>query len=172
MASFRQDLFYPPRRVQASPSPRCANAPTTIPELAALFLQRHARIRGHGVTPRLTVNARGAAVADRRHPWPGNVRELENEVQRWIALAEGTVEVEDLSPALVGGVGDPGPDADDLQIRPRVDLLERDLIKRALERTGNNQTKAAALLGLSRFGLQKKLRRLAEADAAAEEAAG
>lgn len=40
--------------------------------------------------------------------------------------------------------------------------MERALIAAAMERTGGNQTKAAALLGLSRYGLQKKLRRLAE----------
>jgi transcriptional regulator with GAF, ATPase, and Fis domain len=53
-------------------------------------------------------------------------------------------------------------DDDDLQIRPRVDRMERTLIARAMERTAGNQTKAAELLGLSRYGLQKKLRRLSE----------
>jgi DNA-binding protein Fis len=38
-------------------------------------------------------------------------------------------------------------------------VLERDLLAKALDRTGNNQTRAAALLGLSRFGLLKKLKR-------------
>ena len=51
-------------------------------------------------------------------------------------------------------------DPDDLRIKPRVERLERDLIARALEKTGNNQTQAAQLLGLSRYGLQKKLKRL------------
>jgi len=155
--TFRRDLYYRINVVKLVLPPlreREGDLPTLIEHLAAR----------HGVTG-LSIAPAALRVLC-RHAWPGNVRELENEVQRWIALAEGTVEVEDLSPALVGGVGDPGPDADDLQIRPRVDRLERDLIKRALDRTGNNQTKAAALLGLSRFGLQKKLRRLAEVDAA------
>ena len=51
-------------------------------------------------------------------------------------------------------------DPDDLRIKPRVERMERDLIARALERTQNNQTQAAQLLGLSRYGLQKKLKRL------------
>jgi DNA-binding NtrC family response regulator len=88
------------------------------------------------------------------------VRELENEVQRWLALCEGTVDVEDLSPVVRGTGSDAGVDPDDLRIRPRVERLERDLIDRALERTHHNQTQAALLLGLSRFGLQKKLKRL------------
>jgi DNA-binding protein Fis len=45
--------------------------------------------------------------------------------------------------------------------------MERALIARAMERTAGNQTKAAELLGLSRYGLQKKLRRLSEPGQAA-----
>ena len=50
-------------------------------------------------------------------------------------------------------------DPDSLPLQPRVERLERSLIREALGRCGNNQTKAAEALGLSRFGLQKKLRR-------------
>jgi DNA-binding protein Fis len=41
-----------------------------------------------------------------------------------------------------------------------VDALEGELVRAALERTSGNQTRAAELLGLSRFGLQKMIRRL------------
>src|SRR5262249_53634082 len=94
-----------------------------------------------------------------RYPWPGNVRELENEVQRWLALCEEKVLPEDLSPAIDGSDADVD-DPDDLELRPRVDRLERELINRAMERTGGTQTQAGQLLGLSRYGLQKKLKRL------------
>jgi Nif-specific regulatory protein len=40
-----------------------------------------------------------------------------------------------------------------------VERLERTLIREAMTRCDGNQTKAAKALGLSRFGLQKKLRR-------------
>ena len=50
-------------------------------------------------------------------------------------------------------------DLDNLLLKPRVERLERSLLREALGRSGNNQTKAAELLGLSRFGLQKKLKR-------------
>jgi DNA-binding protein Fis len=46
-----------------------------------------------------------------------------------------------------------------LLLKPRVERLERSLLREALGRSANNQTKAAELLGLSRFGLQKKLKR-------------
>ncbi len=45
-------------------------------------------------------------------------------------------------------------------MRSRVDALEADLLREALTKTQGNQTKAAKLLGLSRFGLQKMMRRL------------
>ncbi|HVV86706.1 MAG TPA: helix-turn-helix domain-containing protein [Kofleriaceae bacterium] len=57
----------------------------------------------------------------------------------------------------------PAPGAappEDLQLRPAVDALERAYVTAALERARGNQTVAARMLGLSRFGLQKKLRRL------------
>ncbi len=49
---------------------------------------------------------------------------------------------------------------DALNLRGRVDALESELVRSALKRTQGNQTRAAALLGLSRFGLQKMIKRL------------
>jgi transcriptional regulator with PAS, ATPase and Fis domain len=90
------------------------------------------------------------------------VRELENEITRAHALSGDRIAVADLSPA-VATAGEAGPvlteDLDGLTLKPRVERLERSLIREALGRSGNNQTKAAELLGLSRFGLQKKLKR-------------
>lgn len=49
----------------------------------------------------------------------------------------------------------------DLRLKPALAALEQTYITAAMARTGGNQSAAARLLGLSRFGLQKKLRRLA-----------
>jgi hypothetical protein len=51
------------------------------------------------------------------------------------------------------------PDAPDLQLKPALAALEAAYIAEAMRRAGGNQTVAARLLGLSRFGLQKKLKR-------------
>ncbi len=48
---------------------------------------------------------------------------------------------------------------DDLSIHDRVEHLERTLLREAMGRAAGNQSQAARLLGLSRFGLQKKLKR-------------
>jgi transcriptional regulator with GAF, ATPase, and Fis domain len=50
--------------------------------------------------------------------------------------------------------------AGDLDLRTAVDALERKMVTRALREHNGNQTHAARALGLSRFGLQKKLKRL------------
>ncbi len=149
---FRRDLFYRISVVRVELPPLRERVEDLRP-LIDHFLQRHGGTRSLEITPSALRALSGFA-------WPGNVRQLENEVQRWVALCEGAVGVEDLSAAIGGAPRSEGFDPDDLRIRPRVDRMERDLIARALQQTGGNQTKAAALLGLSRYGLQKKLKRL------------
>jgi transcriptional regulator with GAF, ATPase, and Fis domain len=153
---FRSDLFYRINVVKLS-LPALRERLDDLPLLVEHFMRRHAPAgRPFTITP-------AAMRALSRHRWPGNVRELENEVQRWVALSDGVVDVADLSPMvapLSGGDLDP----EDLRIRPRVEHVERELIERALAQTAGNQTRAAELLGLSRFGLQKKLRRMGIGD--------
>jgi transcriptional regulator with GAF, ATPase, and Fis domain len=149
--SFRRDLFYRINVVRVDLPPLRERAQDIAPLIEHFFAR-------HGVAPlRLAPSVSRALQA---YAWPGNVRQLENEVQRWIALCEGAVALQDLSPAIGGTTTSEVIDPHDLRIKPRVERLERDLIARALEKTGNNQTQAAQLLGLSRYGLQKKLKRL------------
>ncbi|MFN3185604.1 MAG: sigma 54-interacting transcriptional regulator [Nannocystaceae bacterium] len=149
--SFRRDLFYRINVVRVD-LPPLRERPQDIPHLIEHFFSRHG-------APALRL-APSVSRALQAYAWPGNVRQLENEVQRWIALCEGAVALQDLSAAISGAAPAEALDPDDLRIKPRVERLERDLIARALEKTGNNQTQAAQLLGLSRYGLQKKLKRL------------
>jgi transcriptional regulator with PAS, ATPase and Fis domain len=158
---FRQDLYYRINVVKLE-LPPLRERREDIPALVEHFLRTGAEARlgskREGVRSALELSA--AALRKLvRHPWPGNVRELENEVARWLALCEERVMPEDLSPAIQGSLAEVD-DPDHLALRPRVDRLERELIARAMERTGGNQTQAAQLLGLSRFGLQKKLKRI------------
>jgi transcriptional regulator with GAF, ATPase, and Fis domain len=158
---FRKDLLYRIRVVKIE-LPPLRSRPDDIGPLIEHFLGRHDRQR------RLTVS--GAAMrALARYAWPGNIRELENEVQRWVALVEARVEPADLSPAIAQVGGEAGSDPDDLRLRPRMDRLERELLEKAMTVAQGNQTRAAGLLGLSRFGLQKKLRRLAGGPSGADE---
>jgi DNA-binding NtrC family response regulator len=69
-----------------------------------------------------------------------------------IALEDLSLEIGEGAPLLLAG-------ADDLRLRPRVEHLERELIARALRESKGNQSQAARLLGLSRYGLVKKIKR-------------
>jgi transcriptional regulator with GAF, ATPase, and Fis domain/tetratricopeptide (TPR) repeat protein len=148
--SFRQDLYYR-LNVLSVELPPLRERPEDLPLLVEHFIQKYSADRPRRLS-------RGALDRLLAHPWPGNVRELENEIQRVLALGGDLIGEADLSGAIRGGE-DPPLRADDLDVRRHVELLERDLLRRALERTEGNQTRAAKLLGLSRYGLLKKLRR-------------
>ncbi len=87
------------------------------------------------------------------YPWPGNVRELENVIERAILLAPGnTLEISDLPPTFKG---DYSPSSNRLpegisSIKAASRILEKELIARALRKTGGNRTKAAKMLEISR----------------------
>ena len=125
--------------------------------------------------PRLT---RAALRALGQHRWPGNVRELENALARGVAMGGDVIDLEDLPEAIARAAARPEPTrpdvGEDLRLRPALASTERAYLAAAMARAKGNQTVAARLLGLSRFGLQKKLRRLASGggDDAAGDAAG
>jgi serine/threonine-protein kinase PknK len=150
---FRQDLLYRLNVISLA-VPSLRERPSDIPMLVDHFLDKHAaRAR-----PRVSKAALEALV---RFAWPGNVRQLENEIRRALVLADSSIELEHLSPELCGNKAGSTAVTDELNLRQRVDALEAELVTIALDRTGGNQTRAAELLGLSRFGLQKMLKRLA-----------
>jgi serine/threonine-protein kinase PknK len=74
-------------------------------------------------------------------------------------MAAEVITSEHLSPR-VQGQPQTGAPVNDLNVRARVDQLETQLVRTALDKTHGNQTRAAELLGLSRFGLQKMMKRL------------
>jgi len=99
-----------------------------------------------------------ATEAIRRYPWPGNVRELRNAVEHALVVGDGSLlDVNDL-PETVRGAPAPQP-ADDSLVRlpARIDWLEARAIEAALRATSGNQKEAAALLGISRHTLHRKM---------------
>jgi transcriptional regulator with GAF, ATPase, and Fis domain/tetratricopeptide (TPR) repeat protein len=154
---FRQDLFFRVSVVRLV-LPPLRERSGDIPLLVQHFMQKAAATSGGVVKP--VDSAAMAKLCGYR--WPGNVRELENETTRAAAFSGATVTVADLSPQVRAG-SDPtavfADERDGIRLRPRVERLERTLIREAMTTCVGNQTKAAKVLGLSRFGLQKKLRR-------------
>ena len=155
---FRRDLFFR-LNVAGIALPPLRERREDIPLMVEHFLAKLAKRDGRPAPKALEPAALARLCVYR---WPGNVRELENEVTRAEALSGARITAADLSPR-VGSAEEAGvmaaEDQDNLVLKPRVERLERSLLREALGRSGNNQTKAAELLGLSRFGLQKKLKR-------------
>jgi transcriptional regulator with GAF, ATPase, and Fis domain len=152
---FREDLFYRLHVIRLD-VPALRERSEDIPALAEHFLRK---LVSEGRPPKIDRPAMARLCA---YAWPGNVRELENELARAVALGGAVIGVDDLSPAIAAtdptrAAAPTGPQ--DLRLRPRLDHLERALLREALGQTRGNQTAAARLLGISRFGLQKKLRR-------------
>ena len=111
--------------------------------------------------------SQGAMRALMAYAWPGNVRQLENAIERAVALSAGRqqIDVADLPPEvqvtpepLTAPVVD-FPD-DGLDLPAYLSTIERDLIRRSLERTGGNRNKAAELLKIKRTTLVEKLKRI------------
>ena len=152
---FRQDLYY---RLAVIPIhlPPLRERTEAIPDLTHHLLGRlreRLNLKVESVTP-------GAMKALLAYPWPGNIRELENVLEHAVVLAEGdTLDEDSLSGRLRAAdvVIEPGYASDDLSVKRRCAELERRLIERALERTGGNRSKAAALLELSPRALRYKI---------------
>jgi len=148
---FREDLYYRLAVVTVTVPP-LRDRTEDLPALIEHFVRRY----GNGRKLRVTRAAVGVLAAA---PWPGNVRQLENELRRAMVLCDDVLDVEDLSPDLRvprRGGRDGGPPG----LRDQLDALERRLVVEALRRAAGNQTHAAKALGVSRFGLQKMMKRL------------
>jgi len=179
---FREDLFY---RLNVVPIrlPPLRERTEDIPALVQHFLMR----AGEEGLPSKTLEPE-AMVLLKGYEWPGNVRELENLVRRLAvlyaeeAIGRDVVEVELRAsrPTREGGAEDVGDDLGAFVMRhldqmfdsfegrlPPSGLhgrilreIERPLIEKVLAVTRGNQLKAAALLGVNRNTLRKKIREL------------
>jgi two-component system, NtrC family, response regulator AtoC len=155
---FREDLFYR-LNVVGLRLPALRERTEEIEPLARRFLARHAARLGLPEKP-LSAGALRLLAGWR---WPGNVRELENALERALVLSEGPeIDAEALPDELRAAAapsGPPPPPAEgDLSVKRAQRALEADLIRRALERTGGNRTRAAELLDLSPRALLYKIR--------------
>ncbi|MBV8759545.1 MAG: sigma 54-interacting transcriptional regulator, partial [Deltaproteobacteria bacterium] len=159
--TFREDLRFR-LEVILIPIPPLRDREGDIPLLVESLLARLSPTK----PPRLT---RAALRALAHHRWPGNIRELENALARGVAMGGDVIDVGDLPEAIAAASARPEPakpaPTEDLRLKPALTATEQAYITAAMERAKGNQTVAARLLGLSRFGLQKKLRRLAGEDA-------
>ncbi|MBM4362517.1 MAG: sigma-54-dependent Fis family transcriptional regulator [Deltaproteobacteria bacterium] len=153
---FREDLFYR-LNVLHMHVPPLRDRREDVPLLVDYFIARNnARLRSQVV---------GVESEARRllleYPWPGNVRELENTIERAMVLAEGDQIVAADLPDRLRETQDPVQTqlaSGELSVKKTMRVVEEILIRRALQKTRGNRTRAAQLLELSHRALLYKLK--------------
>ena len=153
---FREDLFY---RLNVLPIhvPPLRERRDDIPLLIDHFVQRN--------NARLGTSIRGLDTEARRllyeYAWPGNVRELENTIERAMVLAEGDQIVAADLPERIREARDPVQmqlQSGELSVKKTTRIIEEILIRRALQKTKGNRTRAAELLEISHRALLYKIK--------------
>lgn len=147
--AFREDLFY---RLAVVPLflPPLRERKEDIPELAEHLFQKTKADHGmKNVRVAPSVISRLSA-----HRWPGNIRELQNVVERMLVLSNGEqITEEDLPEELRRSIQTPSNSSFLLEFPDEgisLEGIERELLLRALEKAGGNQTRAARYLDISR----------------------
>ena len=164
---FRQDLFY---RLNVIPIrlPALRDRKNDIPLLVDYFIRKYSS--QYGKQPK-KLSSRSMSIF-LEYDWPGNVREMENLIERGVLLSTGgMIEPHDFwdeldAPEIVSGLvaaadssAEPalvvhGDTVDEL---PTLKDVERQMILHALQKTDNNRTHAARMLGVSVRTLRNKL---------------
>jgi DNA-binding NtrC family response regulator len=148
---FRDDLFYrlsvfnltvPPLRQRRE----------DIPLLVRFFVEKHSRTLG--APPKLV--SEDAMQALINYDWRGNVRELQNAIERAVTLSDERIEAAHL-PQKIRET--PVAIRDLTGQTMTLDQLERRYILETLDRTGDDKTRAAELLGIDLSTLYRKLKR-------------
>jgi nitrogen regulation protein NR(I) len=182
-SKFREDLFY---RLNVIPLhlPPLHSRQEDLPLLTAFFVQDFCRKRKREP---FTFSAE-AMECLLKYRWPGNVRELENLIERLsILVSSPVVNVSDLpeklhqvtsaemdhAPGLAAETRQPVQSASSpagrngieigesgIDLNEMVGALERDMITKALEKSGGVRSKAAQLLGLNRTTLLEKMKKM------------
>lgn len=162
---FREDLFYRLNVMQIT-IPPLRERPEDILPLCGYFLERFNRKFGKsisGIDPQFAKELTA-------YSWKGNVRELRNVLERCSLFCEGDIlkraafleenPLHDSSKSdlvLNSAKGIPDVSKGGINLPKELERIERDCIEKALEISNNNYSKAAELLGISRFTLRRKL---------------
>lgn len=151
---FREDLYYR-LNVLSIDLPPLRERRSDIPVLIEYFLKKHTR----GTDRKITIAADARRILE-DYSYPGNIRQLESALERAILLCENdTITAEDLPPEMTNH-SRPASSGDLFKLPPEgvnFEDVERSLIMQAMDRTDNNITKSAKLLGLTFRTLQYRL---------------
>ena len=150
---FRQDLFYRLNVVPITIPPLNERREDILP-LTLHFLEKYTSKMDKGDI-KIEPDAMKIILTN---PWPGNVRELENTIERALALCGESktlsiVHFPQLDQGGVPGVADTGS-----SLKEKLRMVEKQIIKEALEESGGKVTKAAGQLSVTRQHLHNKIK--------------
>jgi len=155
--TFREDLYYRLNVIHLE-IPPLSERPEDIPLLIEHFIAKHNK--------RLGLNVEGisrkAMKVLQQYSWPGNVRQLENVLERAMVMSSGDVlDVEDFPDEIRFSKNNkPISNLPETlySIKEATRWLEKELIIKALKKTGGNRTQAAKLLDISHPALLYKMK--------------
>jgi len=174
--TFREDLYYRLNVIQIH-APALRERGDDVTMLSNFFVEKYAKKLNKGIN-NITEEA---LVALKKYNYPGNVRELENIMERAVALCSNkTIKLQDLPPHIIDIYTDSktSPSAvsagapyitklpefheipdHGIELEKIVENFERDLIQKALKKTGGVKKHAAKILGITfrsmRYRLEK-----------------
>jgi len=152
---FREDLFYRLNVVGITIPPLRVRREDLIP-LMDHFLKRFSTENNRKIKG-FSSKARDLLM---KYNYPGNVRELENILERAVVIARGdTIETADLPFPAVEGNGAGNRNWKQGTLKDAMAFLEQEMVQDAMAETGNHQTRAARILGISERMLRYKLKK-------------
>lgn len=153
--AFREDLFYR-LNVVAITIPPLRERKEDISPLMDHFLHRYSSQNGKSVEGFLP-EARDLLL---KYDYPGNVRELENIIERAVVIARGSIiSTRDLPFPAQEPRLESTTKKSPTRLKDSVEALEFEMIREAMDQTGNHQTQAAEVLGISERTLRYKLKK-------------
>jgi DNA-binding NtrC family response regulator len=144
---FQDDLFY---RLNVIPIeiPPLRERREDIPALVEHFIKKHAQRTGRRIE-RIDDDALAGL---QQYEWPGNVRELENSIERAVVLSQGPT-ITSRTISVLGAAPQPSSGLPSTKLRPNIEWVEKETIRRALESAGGVKKDAAELMGISQRAL-------------------
>jgi len=157
---FREDLYYRLNVVHLQ-MPPLRQRQEDIPLLAVHFIHKYVT---ENLRDKMRITPESLQLLG-QYPWPGNVRELENVMERAVILCHNSlITPQDLPQDLAPAAAEAALDIDrfvptHIPLPEALERIEEQMIRRALEQSGQVQVRAAEMLGITKSLLQYKLKK-------------